>query len=150
MSDAEHVDEADETIEAEAAEVLDPGDYNQNQRLKEIHQARRDVREALKETTSGKARKGEHMATHRKLAEAVTFYGHELLPLMDEAEWDHDLPDHYPWDTVRQFIATVGHSPDKDYPPKNASLHVFSRLNQFARQAGLGADLDDGTDEWEV
>lgn len=147
---ADQVDEAEETVEVEPSEVLDPGDYNQSQRLKEIHRARKNVREALSDTTAGRAPVKEHTHTHLKLAEAVAFYGYELMPLMDDAGWSSELPESFPWDDVRQFITSLGHLSEQDYPPKYASMVVFGELNKFTREIGLGADLDEGGDEWEV
>jgi hypothetical protein len=149
----EHTDEAEETVEVEPSEVLDPGDYNQNQRLKEIHRARQDVRDALEEMDHY-ATSDEHYHQHMRLAEAVAFYGHELLPLMDEAEWSYqfDETENLPIESVRHFIERMGRFQvaDHRYPPKSVTMTVFAKLNQFARNVGLGADLDEGGDEWEV
>jgi hypothetical protein len=146
-------DTDEKTIEATPADVLDPADYNQNQRLKEIHQARNDVREALKNVTRGKAAPAEHHETRDTLAQAVAFYGYELLPLMDEADWSHEFDADEPPYTVRDFIHRLGQFHDVsdwDATPPSLSMVVFQKLNSFAQQAGLGADFDTDTDEWEV
>jgi hypothetical protein len=152
MSVDELDDDQDEKIEADPTEILDPADYNQNQRLKEIHQARKEVRKALEETTTGRATDNEHVTTHNRLAQTVAFYGHELLPLMDKAEWSHEFKDGHTVTSVREFITRLGRYPGADWPytPKPVSMEIFARLNEFAAEVGLGAQLDEGTDEWEI
>lgn len=145
-------DEADETIEADPAEILDPADYNQNQRLKEIHQARKDVRDHLQERPI-QAKSSEWEGLNARLAEAVAFYGHELLPLMNEAGWSHEFPDEIPFETVREFVRRMGKLPsgsDSRTPSPPITMIVFDRLNEFTREVGLGTNLDEGSDEWEV
>lgn len=153
MSHADHGDGDDGEEPDHPLAVADPDDYSQNQRLKDIHEARRDVRKALKDLPHyGKDE--EHLVAHQNLADAVAFYGHELLPLMDATGWEHTFDDSdIPIDSVRHFIQTHGNPPawEADYPPRSVSLGVFSKLNTFLHDAGLGADLDtDDGDEWEV
>jgi hypothetical protein len=151
-ADDELVDDQEGKIKTDPAEILDPGDYNQNQRLKEIHTARQEVRKVLGDMKSQGTRR-EHDIQHTRLAEAVAFYGHELLPMMDEADWTHEFTETgHPPEDVRDFIYHMGRFPETEapYTPKHLTMSVFARLNEFAREIGLGADFDDGTDEWEV
>lgn len=135
--------------------VEDTDDYNQAQRLKEIHQARREVRKAQKELTRGKANRSEHKESHERFAATVAFYGHELLPLMEDTEWERELPEEAPYPSVRAFLKTApmvppGKKDEWPYIPEQVALGVFHHLNQFVREIGLGADFEDSADEWEV
>jgi hypothetical protein len=153
MTTPDPTDDEPETVEAEVSEVLDPEDYNQNQRLKQIHEARRDVRKALREVTNGRAAVKDHIETHRRLAEAVAFYGHELAPLMDEVGYEGELPDGAPVESVYKFVMMMGRIEpmiDEDYVPKHVTMVVYKELSKFAREHGLGVSLADSDDEWEV
>ncbi len=156
MSDAEQELETALNPDDEDATfvVADAEDYNQSRRLKAIHQARADVRKAHRNVSRGKAPKHVHDETRADLARAVAYYATELEPLMQEAEWDRELPAG-PWDTIDVFVATAPKVPPSradewDRIPEQWSMTIFSRLNEFAREAGLGIDLKDSSDEWEV
>lgn len=136
-------------------QIKDTDDYNQARRLKTIHQARDDVRKARKNVTKGRATTAEHEATHQELAQAVATYGHEVLPLMEQTNWDGDFDDG-PVESVYQFIYSMGHPDvltidrDLDYIPTHISMLVYGKINKFVAEIGLGADFDDDSDEWEV
>jgi hypothetical protein len=154
MNETESQQANDDDETTEQIVVADADEYNQSRRLKSIHKARDDVREAYRNVTRGRAPGREHRETREELATAVAFYGMELEPLMNEADWDGEI-DKGPWPDVQTFIATAPLIPPSkedswNYIPDQLSMAVFSRLNEFAREAGLGVDLDDGTDEWEV
>lgn len=156
MSDAERELETALNPDDEDATfvVADAEDYNQSRRLKAIHQARDDVRKAHRNVTMGKEPTHVHHETRKNLARAVAYYAVELEPLMKEADWDRELPAG-PWDTIDVFVATVPKVPPSrddewDCIPEQWSMTIFSRLNEFAREAGLGVDLEDSNDEWEV
>jgi hypothetical protein len=160
---SEHNPTADQgeptTIEAEPHEVLDPSEFNQNQRLKDIHAARRKVRERVAELPRHGTTK-EHYSAHLALADAVATYGYELLPLLEDT--GYDLTDdrieesqNFVWPSVQSFIISMGQiPPDADYPSeypmRQHSMMVYHSLNRFMRSIGLGTDFDDGGDEWEI
>jgi hypothetical protein len=150
MSEAtDHDDRADDP---DPVDFLDPDEYTQSRRLKTIHDARDDVRDALDDIPD-LARPKEHKAARDNLARAVAAYGHELLPLMDRADWSHEFGDGKRVNSVRHFVYSMGH-PDTlgfdEETPVPVSMTVFARLNEFVAEVGLGADLDENTDEWEV
>ncbi len=145
--------------------VADSDEYNQSRRLKAIHQARADVRKAHREliyvSDDGHA---ELHTCRQQLASRVAFYGSELCPLMEEVGWSHEFPDGFPWDTLDDFLRTRGRLPKEvaevraeddthgDYAivSETESMEAFRVLNKFAREAGLGVDLEGSADEWEV
>jgi len=145
------------TIEAEPREVLDPEDYAQNQRIKDIHEARRHVRECLKDL-SHLARAQEHYATHTQLADAVATYGYEVLPIMEQIDYSPNTEklresEKLPWDNIEHFVTSMGATPDDyghDYVLRQHSMMVYHALNKVVQAAGLGMQFDDGNDEWEI
>lgn len=142
------------TIEAEPHEVLDPEDYNQNRRLKAIHKAREDVNQALKDVTRGRAEREEHHATRSNLAQAVAAYGHELRPLMRQADWNHNFGEDAPLEDIHEYIDIMGQihhrKDDLNRPPVPVSMAAYGILNDFMAEVGLGVDFDDRNDEWEI
>ena len=62
--------------------VSDPEDYLENQRLKEIHRAKKRVRKVREKA----AEAGDSHKAKKTLAAAVSTYGSELLPLIESGE----------------------------------------------------------------
>lgn len=145
MSDTEP--EPIETTDAEDAEILlaDPEDYHQAQRLREIHEARRNVHTVLNsiERYTGSS---EHRRQKFDLADAVTLYASELLPLMKQADFDTTLPDSLPWDNIEQYTLVLGRAEDIGY---NHHHMVFQQCNVALAKIKPLVQEDD-TDEWEV
>lgn len=145
------------TIEAEPREVLDPEDYAQNQRIKDIHEARRHVRQALKDLPKV-ARESDHVTAHGRLADAVAAYGYEVLPILEQIDYDPNSEklresESFPWDSIEDFITRMGHPPEDyghQYVVRQHSMVVYHALNQTIQAAGLGMQFDDGNDEWEI
>lgn len=145
--------------------VADSDEYNQSRRLKAIHQARADVRKAHRELTYiSDDGYDVHYDSRQQLASRVAFYGSELRPLMEEVGWSHEFPDGFPWDTLDDFLRNRGRLPkevaeeradndvheDLAIVSETESMEAFRVLNKFAREAGLGVDLEGSADEWEV
>lgn len=146
------IEAAEATAEETGGDVFiveDADDYNQSQRLRQIHQARRQVRKAHQKLhdTVQEEKNGHHFAAVR-LSRAVAYYGRELEPLMAEAGWNPPCPESWPYDDVRNFIDYDGIAPESNdfkhnAPPPMLSMHVFGKLNDFVREVGLGADFED-------
>lgn len=158
MSDALDGGREGETVELTVEQVLDPEDYLQNQRLKDIHDARREVRVAVKNLVRGRCELSEFSAANNRLARAVAFYGAELEPMMIETGWSHDFEwsEDSPGEPVKSvswFIGMVGtySQGSEKGTPVFVSMRVFRELNQFAREVGLGTQLGgDEADEAEM
>lgn len=157
MSDAENTQE---TLEVQPHEVLDPEDYNQSTRLKDIHQARRDVRKKLDELTYGHSKR--HEETRIQLANAVAAYGMEVQPIMRKTDWSEPLPPelakHY--DSIHRYITEMGRIDRRrdtnnngmpgersTSPHERCSMAAFSHLNEFVSQVGLGVELEESQDD---
>jgi hypothetical protein len=147
MTDAESLEETDDG-EAEMV-VVDPEEYHESQRLREIHQARRQVTNVLQEieavgsTSDTLRQKGD-------LAIAVSAYYAELQPLIIANDASPlELPDSHPWDTVREYGAHMGLVGDGEHAEYQVSMYVFRQLNQLLADAKPLIKPDEST-EWEV
>lgn len=149
--DPEQID----TTDAEDAELLlaDPEDYHRAQRLKEIHDARKQVHDIIRNYGQiGDEKSYEH--ARMALSNAITMYIAELEPLIEDAGAEVSLPDKYPWKDVHEFANRNGklpsdHKIDAKYIPKPNATEVFRICNRFL------ADVkplltEDETTEWEV
>jgi hypothetical protein len=126
-ADAAEID----TVGTEEAQLLvnDPDDYHETQRLREIHEARRDVRTTLKDL-SRFATDHEHNEQQMALADAVTFYISELEELMDATDYDDSL-DKGPWDSLRRYATMMGRKSDGEIAGYEESMFVFREANKF-------------------
>lgn len=121
------------TVDGEEAQLLvnDPDDYHETQRLREIHEARRDVRTTLK-GIERYATEAEHNRQQMALADAVTFYISELEELMDATDYDDSLPEMVPWPHLRAYADVMGRNTDTDeVAGYEHSMFVFRRANKF-------------------
>jgi hypothetical protein len=149
---SEATDHDDRDGDPDPVDFLDPDEYTQSRRLKTIHDARDNVRDAL-DSLPDLASQKEHEAANIRLARTVATYGHELLPLMDKADWSHEFDEFNHLESVRHFAYSMGNPGYLGYDdtvPVTDSMAVFAKLNEFVAEVGLGADLDEDTDEWEV
>jgi len=119
------------SVSTDEAQLLvnDPDDYHETQRLREIHEARRDVRTTLKDL-SRFATDGEHNKQQMALADAVTFYISELEELMDATDYDDSL-DRGPWDSLRRYATMMGRKSDNEIAGYEESMFVFREANKF-------------------
>lgn len=123
-----------DTVDTEEARLLinDPDDYHEAQRLREIHEARRDVRTTLKKIERY-ANKDEHRRQRMALADAVSFYISELEELLDATGYD-DSMDRTEWPSLRFYATTMGRRrPDSDgaMAGYEESMYVYRQANQF-------------------
>lgn len=135
----------------------DPDDYHKAHRLRQIHSARRQVRDALIVINRADEK---HLREYRlALADAVTAYIAELEPLMDDAGYSGRL-ERGPWDDLEQYADMMGREPEETRGPGDGlqmgeppglerHVWVFRQANRFL------ADVkplltEDSTDEWEI
>jgi len=121
-----------DTTDTEDVQLLvnDPDDYHETQRLREIHEARRDVRTTLKDIERF-ATDHEHNRQQMALADAVTFYISELEELMDATDYDDSL-ERSPWPHLGAYADVMGRNPDTDeIAGYEQSMYVFRQANRF-------------------
>lgn len=139
-----------DATESEDAELLiaDPDDYHETQRLREIHNARRNVHDTLKQIDRY-VQKDEHRIQRGHLANAVTAYVAELEPVLEAAGYDCSF-EATPWNNLSQYMTTMGRPPDEtEIAGYEYHMFVFRFANEaFAELKPLVTE--DETDEWEV
>lgn len=154
-TDPEPVDETDETAEIY---VADPDDYAKTRKLKALNDAKSHIRK-IRNDRPMRASSKEWEGMNRRLAEAVASYGHELLPILEDAEQAGilDTDDYYARGNtdIRSFIITDGmvevDDGEFDHPNRPDLMAVYRHLQKLERKLGLGLQLDENeTDEWEV
>lgn len=141
--------------------VQDPDNFNRQQRFKEIHDARQDVREYMSkfdekifktnEKYNGTREPGTAPSiVQEQLSFRVALYVMELLPLLEEKGGDDpymskQFPDGGPVTDLEQFAITSGMLRNDDKQQTTAvrvttALRVFQIANRA--YAGLGMDLE--------
>jgi len=156
--DAEPVEETDEA----KLYVADPDDYAKTRKLKALNDAKSHVRK-LRNDRPPRASTKEWEGINARIAEAVATYGHELLPLLEEAEQSGTIDD----DDflirsekrdidVRALIRFDGrlpaeHKNELESPPAAHVMAIFRHLQTLERKLGLGLDLEpEQNSEWEI
>jgi hypothetical protein len=148
-----HPDDAEpvEQVDGDEAEVMlaDPDDYHQAQRLREIHQARRQVHKEFTDIDPY-TKEADHATQRGQLGHAVTAYLVELLPVFRDAGIDTSLPHALPWDNFGEYVTTTGFRPgENEYCGYQSSMIVFETANQRFAEVKPLVESDD-PDEWEV
>ena len=152
----------DETDESAKLYVSDPDDYAKTRKMKAINDAKAHVRKR-RNNRPPKATQDEWSGINARTAEAVASYGHELLPLLEEAEAAGTLEaDDYEvtalkWDVdVRTYLRFDGQLPNEhddglEYPPSPVLMAVYRQLERLERKIGIGPSLEEDSDnEWEI
>lgn len=141
--------------------VADPDDYAKTRKLKALADAKANVRKVRK-NRPGTATSNEWNDLNIRLAEAVASYGHELMPLLEEAKengiiGDDDLDLGIQRDTtVGKFIVADGRIEKRDGDgfepaPPHVSMAVYRQLQKIERKLGLGLSLhEEEDDDWEI
>ena len=141
--------------------VADPEDYAKTRKLKALNDAKEHVRK-VRNNRPNTANTNEWKGMGSRLSEAVASFGHELLPLLDEAEnvGIIDDPEYvtaafFKEIDVRHFIMLDGSLRSKDgevyQPPAVESMAVYRQLQRLERTLGLGLKLEsEEKDEWEI
>lgn len=157
---SEHEPEpVDETDEPAKLYVADPDDYAKTRKLKALNDAKANVRRTRQDRPATATSK-EWGGLNQQLAQAVASYGHELLPLLEEAEAAGTI-DGDDYSTrgnvdVRTYITTDGHVMEEigteyETPGPARSMSVYRQLQTLERKIGLGPSLEEDTDdEWEI
>ena len=141
--------------------VQDPDNFNRQQRFKEIHDARQDVREYMSKfdekifktnkNTRGSREPGTAPSIiQEQLSFRVALYVMELLPLLEEKGGDDPymskrFPDGGAVDDLEHFALTSGMVRNDD-KKQTTAVHVTTALRVFQianrAYAGLGMDLE--------
>lgn len=142
-----------DTTDKEDAQVLlaDPEDYHHTQRLREIHDARRNVHKTLRQT-EGYVPEEKHIAQRARLCIAVTAYITELEPLFDATDAEQTLPDNLPWTDLSEYATTMGawgKDDKRKKAPYECSTLVFREANRFLAEVKPLIEEEE-TKEWEV
>jgi len=147
MTDAEPLEETDDG-EAEMI-VVDPEEYHESQRLREIHQTRRQVTNVLQEIDPVTKTK-DHRRQEENLVFAVSAYYAELQPLIIATDASPlEIPDELPWDSVGEYSARMGRNDEGERADYQVSMFMFRQLNQFLADVKPLIKPDEST-EWEV
>jgi hypothetical protein len=166
--------------DSENIEVLDPKQYNQNRRLKEIHGAREEVLKLRRKMTQSEdiLKKWSEEKRNQEFATAVAEYAMQLEPVMMRTEAGKELlyeDEIGPYDGMSQFIGSLGtvtvvsetenessamlshanqQSDDKEIirkpVGKQTSYLAFRKCNEFMAQVGLDADIEEQKDPAEI
>jgi hypothetical protein len=140
-----------EDVDQDEAQLLlaDPEDYHEAQRLREIHEARREVRTVLTGLDTY-TETSEHRSQKGALAAAITAYIAELEPLIVATGYDDSLRDGLPWRNLRAFADAMGFVPEENgRPGYNVQMAVFREANSFLAEVKPLLEEED-TDTWEV
>jgi len=152
----------DDTDESAKLYVADPDDYAKTRKLKAINDAKAHVRKR-RNNRPPEATQDEWNGINARTAEAVASYGHELVPILEEAEAAGTLEsDDYEVTAmkrdvdVRTYIRFDGRMPNEhddglEYPPPPVIMAVYRQLERLERKVGIGPSLEaDDNDEWEI
>ncbi len=133
-------------------ELADPDDYHRNQRLKEIHQRRRQVAKQIDKVDPYTKTK-EHAQQKGKLAHSVALYISELEPIEKRTEANIELRDVLPWTDASEYADKMGrviedNGDTGDVAGYEHSLAVYRACNEFL--AEVKPLVDDDNSEWTI
>jgi hypothetical protein len=153
MSNAPDADDGEPVgkLDQDEAELLvaDPDDYHEAQRLREIHEARREVQRTARDIDTY-VTDTEHSKQRGALAMAVTAYIYELLPLIRQTGYDDELADGMPWGSLEAYATCAGALPgDKKRANYEVSMAVFGQANKFLAEV-KPLIKEQENDTWEV
>jgi hypothetical protein len=140
-----------ETTDGDEAEIMlaDPDDYHQAQRLREIHQARRQVHNVFTDIDTF-TQENIHNNQRGRLAHAVTAYLVELQPVFNQTDVDTTLPDALNQRDFQSFITSTGYDPEADaYAHYQTSMTVFQIANERFAEVKPLVEPDE-PNEWEI
>ena len=144
-----------ETVEVSAEQVLDADDYSHNRAVREIHDARADVRKKIKELEV-QSETGTTLGLYQvtELANQTAVYVYEVLPLVRKADLPDDiteLPEGHPHDNIVDFATNMGMKRGADEPCGIARcMQVYDVCNQITDELGIGVSLDKSGDGLEL
>lgn len=152
-----------EDTDAEDAKlyVADPDDYAKTRKLKALADAKAHVRKVRKDRP-GEATPDEWDSLNMRLAGAVASYGHELMPLLEEAKENGVIDDGDLDLGIRggtnagEFIVADGRIEKRDGDgfepaPPHVAMAVYRLLQKIERKLGLGLSLhEEEDDDWTI
>lgn len=133
--------------------VVDPDNYSKTRKIKTINDAKEHVHE-LRRNMPKTAPKHAWSGIHTRLAEAVSIYGSELLPLIEDG-LEHGILEQEdletPYCSVDEFIHYDGKidrsDSDDEFNLESAKpveyMVVFRQLDRIQRKLGLGLELQE-------
>ena len=149
--------EAIEQTDSEEATIMvaDPEDYQKSKKLKAIHESKKRVREVLQDKRKIMEQVRREQRTHWRstFADAISMYGLELMPLIEEAmrkgvieEDDLDAGPMEP--DIQTYVDVGGAVVDDDTgemrPPKQwEGMNYYQQLQRIERKLGLGLELEE-------
>ena len=145
-------DTADRDDRDEQPELSDPDDYHRKQRLKEIHQRRRQVAKQLDQMEPYTNKDG-HGQQKRKLANAVSLYIAELEPIEKRTDAEIELRDKLVWPDATDYADKMGYIPKDDENDGIAGYEeshaVYRACNEFLAKVKPLIEEQENA-EWEI
>jgi hypothetical protein len=158
MSDKMEIEEADDE---KNVFVVDPEGYQKTKKLEIIHKNKKEVLNVRRNRSDlicdlADNFRGKGLDVYQsQLAQTVSQYGSEILPLIEEGLEKGTLtkddltvslsPEHTEMD-VLMFIRMDGrieYEGDLGSPPEANSLAIYRQLNRIQRKLGLGLELQE-------
>lgn len=142
--------DAVESVGKEEAQLLvnDPDDYHQTRRLRDIHDAKRDVRKTLRDMDRFTTEE-EHHRQKIALADAVTSYIIELEEVIETTGWD-DSVEPGPFDSLRRYADLMGRDPEEmEITSYEISMLMYREANKALSHA-KPLITEEETNEWEI
>jgi len=141
-------------VEVDAEQVLDAEDYAHNRAVREIQDARAEVREKIEELEVNED-SGTNMPLYQvtELANQTAVYAYDVLPLLRKSELPEDtaeLPEGHPHDNVSEFATAMGMKSEDEPCGIIRTMQVYDRLNQICDELGIGVSLDKSNDGLEL
>ena len=142
--------------------VVDPDDYQKTKKLELIHKSKSEVLKVRKKRMAlikeyhneFRGKDGLDMYTQR-LAQTISQYGSELLPLIEEAKSNGTLDEEHlevaiaPKEHNLQLIyfiemdGRVKIDGEPQVPPEATVMSVYRQLDRIQRELGLGLDIEE-------
>ena len=143
-----------EKVEIDAEQVLDAEDYAHNRAVREIQDARAEVREKIEELEV-REDSGTNMPLYQvtELANQTAVYAYDVLPLLRKSELPEDiaeLPEGHPHDDVFEFATAMGMESEDKPCGIIRTMQVYDRVNQICDELGIGVSLDKSNDGLEL
>jgi hypothetical protein len=151
-AEAQREEIAAEDAEDKEALLTDPDEYHRSQRLRTIHERRRNVHKVLDDIDRF-ATANTHTKQKQALADAVSAYILEVETVLEDADVTAELPENTAWDSVVDYAKNLGAYTDEDgdqqTAPYPSSMRIFREVNTAFSTVKPLIEEDDN-DEWEV
>jgi hypothetical protein len=141
-------EEKTKEVELDERNILDPNDYSQNEKIRSIYKAKRDVQDTLRGLDPSGVNSNQLPTDWViMLNTKVAYYVMELEPLIEKS--DSISPDRidfsegsFCFDSLFEYGARVGRKEDGNPIPFHATMLVYRSCNYIVSDLGLGADLE--------